>query len=217
MTARPRRHPIRRAQAGFTLVELMVAIVLASVFALAIYGFFFNVMDNTRTQQSQWMAQQSGRTAVDRMSAEIRQAVSPDDGLTPPVISVSPTSVEIYVDPSRSTTALHPVPHKVRYAIVSGRLIRERAVPTNTTPPFSYGAYGPDEILVDPVQNGSIPLVAAVSEDGLALAATLAAGAPQLRDVTQLSVRLIVGQRTGAKATTIELNTDVALRNAIRL
>jgi hypothetical protein len=27
----------------------------------------------------------------------------------------------------------------------------------------------------------------------------------------------VIGQRTGAKATTMELNTDVALRNAIRL
>ena len=213
MTARPRR----RAQAGFTLVELMVAIVLSAIFALAIYGFFFNVMDNARTQQSQWMAQQDGRTAVDRMASEIRQAVSPDDGLTPPLISVSATSVEMYVDPSRVLTSLRPVPHKVRYAIVSGQLIRERATPTNTVAPFSYGAYGPDEVLVSGIQNGSIPLFAPVSEDGAALPATLAAGAPQLRDVSQLSVRLVIGQRTGAKATTMELNTDVALRNAIHL
>ena len=213
MTARLRN----RAQAGFTLVELMVAIVLSAVFALAIYGFFFNVMDNARTQQSQWMAQQDGRTAVDRMAADIRQAVSPDDGLTPPLISVSATSVEMYVDPSRVLTAVRPVPHKVRYAIVSGQLIRERAIPTNTVAPFSYGAYGPDEVLVSGIQNGSIPLFAPVTEDGVALPATLAAGAPQLRDVSQLTVRLVIGQRTGAKATTMELNTDVALRNAIHL
>jgi prepilin-type N-terminal cleavage/methylation domain-containing protein len=213
VTARPRR----RAQAGFTLVELMVAIVLASVFALAIYGIFFNVLDNARTQQSQWMAQQDGRTAIDRMTGEIRQAVSPDDGLTPPLISVSASSIEMYVDPSRVLTSLRPVPHKVRYAIVSGQLVRERATPTNTVAPFSYGAYGADEILVSGVQNGSIPLFSAVAEDGSALPATLAAGAPQLRDVSQLTVRLVIGQRTGAKATTMELNTDVALRNAIRL
>jgi prepilin-type N-terminal cleavage/methylation domain-containing protein len=206
-----------RAPAGFTLVELMIAIVLSSVFALAIYGFFFNVMDNARTQQSQWMAQQDGRSAVDRMAAEIRQAISPDDGLTPPLISVSATSLEMYVDPSRALTSLRPVPHKVRYAIVSGQLIRERATPTNTVAPFSYGAYGPDEVLVSGIQNGSIPLFAPVTEDGVALPATLAAGAPQLRDVSQLTVRLVIGQRTGAKATTMELNTDVALRNAIHL
>jgi hypothetical protein len=51
----------------------------------------------------------------------------------------------------------------------------------------------------------------------VALAATLAAGSPALRDVAQLTVRLIIGQQTGAKATTMELNTDVALRNSIRL
>ena len=46
---------------------------------------------------------------------------------------------------------------------------------------------------------------------------TLNAGDTRLRDVAQASVRLLIGQKTGAKATTMELNTDVALRNAIRL
>ncbi len=216
MTGRPPRG--RRRQAGFTLVELMVGIVLSAIFALAIYGMFFNVLDNARTQQTQGTAQQTGRTAIDRIQAEIRQAVSPDDGLTPPVISVSPTAVELYVDPSRATSSIRPVPQKVRYAIVSGNLVRERALPIGTVPPFSYsGGYGADEILVQGVQNGSIPLFAPFSRQGLALPATHAAGAPQLRAVSQLTVRLVIAQRTGAKATTMELNTDVALRNAIRL
>ena len=217
MTRRLRQRRARRNQAGFTLVELLMGIVLTFIFALAIYGFFFTTLDHARSQQSQWLAQSTGRTAIDRMQSELRQAVSPDDGLTPPVISVSPTSLEIYLDPSRSTAATQPIPQKVRYSIVSGQLVRDRAVPSNTTPPFIYGAYGAREVLVDKVQNGAVPLFAPVTEDGAAMAATLAAGSPALRDVAQLSVRLIVGQSTGAKATTMELNTDVALRNAIRL
>ena len=70
---------------------------------------------------------------------------------------------------------------------------------------------------MDGVQNGAVSLAAPITEDGLALPATLSAGDTRLRDVAQTSVRLIIGQRTGAKATTMELNTDVALRNAIRL
>ena len=70
---------------------------------------------------------------------------------------------------------------------------------------------------MDGVQNGTIPLAAPITEDGLALATTLNAGDTRLRDVAQASVRLLIGQKTGAKATTMELNTDVALRNAIRL
>jgi prepilin-type N-terminal cleavage/methylation domain-containing protein len=212
-----RRRRRRRTQAGFTLVELLMGCVLSAVFAFAIYGFFFTTLDHARSQQSQWMAQSTGRTAIDRLSGEIRQAVSPDDGLTPPIISVSPTAVEMYVDPSRALTAVRPVPHKVRYSLVSGQLVRDRAVPSNTTAPFIYGAYGAREVLVERVQNGAVPLFAPVTEDGVALSATLAAGSPTLRDVAQLTVRLVIGQQTGAKATTMELNTDVALRNSIRL
>ena len=207
----------RRTQAGFTLIELMISIVLASIFAIAIYGMFFSTLDSARSQQSQMLAQSTGRTAIDRMSSEIRQAVSPDDGLTPPIISLSPTSIEIYLDPSRSTTALRPVPQKVRYRIVSGQLIRDRAISPQTVAPFSYGAYGATEVLVDNVQNGAVPLFSPFTEDGVALPATINAGDSRLRDVAQTSLRLIIGQKTGGKATTMELNTDVALRNSIRL
>jgi prepilin-type N-terminal cleavage/methylation domain-containing protein len=217
MIALIRHRRARRTQAGFTLVELLIGIILASVFAVAIYGMFFSTLDHARSQQTQWLAQSTGRTAIDRMSSEIRQAVSPDDGLTPPVIAIGPTSIEIYVDPSRSTTALRPVPQKVRYRIVSGQLIRDRAVSPQTTPPFSFGAYGATEVLVDGAANGTVPLAAAVTEDGLALPATINAGDSRLRDIAQMSLRLLVAQKTGAKATTMELNTDVALRNAIRL
>jgi hypothetical protein len=217
VTGRLRQRRRRRAGTGFTLIELLMGVVLTFIFALAIYGFFFTTMDHARSQQSQWMAQSTGRTAIDRLSGEIRQSVSPDDGLTPPIISVSPTAVEMYVDPSRALTATRPIPHKVRYSIVANQLVRDRAVPNNTTAPFIYGPYGAREVLVDKVQNGAVPLFATATEDGVALAATLAAGSPALRDVAQLTVRLIIGQQTGAKATTMELNTDVALRNSIRL
>lgn len=216
MTARLRTRR-RRTQAGFTLVELLVGIILSMVFAIAIYGMFFSTLDSARSQQTQWLAQATGRTAIDRMSSEIRQAVSPDDGLTPPIISLSPTSIEIYLDPSRTASSLRPVPQKVRYRIVSGQLIRDRAVSPQTSPPYSYGAYGASEVLVDGVQNGAVPLVAPVTEDGVALPATINAGDARLRDVAGTSLRLLIAQKTGAKATTMELNTDVALRNAIRL
>ena len=217
MIARLRQRRARRTQAGFTLVELLIGIILSSVFAIALYGMFFSTLDSARSQQTQWIAQSTGRTAIDRLSSEIRQSVSPDDGLTPPIISLSPTSIEFYLDPSRSTTSLRPVPQKVRYRIVSGQLIRDRAVSPQTTPPYSYGAYGATEVLVDGVTNGAVPLVAPVTEDGIALSATINAGDTRLRDVAQTSLRLLISQRTGAKATTMELNTDVALRNAIRL
>lgn len=210
-----RARPPRRRQAGFTLIELLMGIVLASVFALALYGFFFTGLDSARSHQTQAIAQSTGRTSMDRMATEIRQSISPDDGLTPPIISLSPTNLEIYVDPSRAITATTPRPEKVRYAIVSNQLIRERAVPVGVTAPFTYGAYANREVLIDKLQNGATPAFRAVTAAGASLPATPTS--TQLRDAAQVSVRLMISQKTGNAASMLELNTDVALRNAIRL
>lgn len=212
MSARRRR--ARRA-AGFTLVELMMAIVLGSIFAVALYGFFFAGLDHARSQQTQALAQSTGRTAIDRMAADIRQAISPDGGLNPPVISVSPTALQIYVDGNRSASATTPRPQKVKYELLNGQLVRTTADPTNATPPWVYGAWNPPEVLVANVVNGSAAMFSSVTEKGAALPATPLS--TQMRDVAQISIRLLIGQTTGANATTLELTTDVALRNATHL
>jgi prepilin-type N-terminal cleavage/methylation domain-containing protein len=202
-------------QGGFTLIELLMGIVLSSIFALALFGFFFSGVDSARTHESQARAQMDGRQAIDRLSRDIRQAISPNGGVTAPVISLSPTTLELYVDPSRNTSSTTPRPQKVRYTVSSGQLVREAADPVGAVAPFSYGAYTQSEVIVEKVSNGATPLFSAVTEDGIALPASPTAS--QLRDVAQISLRLLVGQKTGNASTTLELRTDVALRNALTL
>ena len=205
----------RGDQRGFTLIELLMGIVLASIFSLALYSFFFAGLDAFRTHEAQAKAQSTGRSTLNQVERDLRQAVSPDDGLTAPVIALSPTSLEIYVDPQRSPTVTTPRPQKVRYAIVSNQFIRESADPVGVAPPYSYGAYGRREVLIDQVQNGAVSAFAAITNKGAALPATPAS--TQLRDIAQVTVRLLASQRTGNTANTLELRSDVALRNANRL
>jgi hypothetical protein len=145
--------------------------------------------------------------------ADVRQSVSPDGGVMAPVIALSPTSLEIYVDPSRATSATTPRPQKVRYSIVANQLVREAADPVGAAAPFSYGAYGSSEVLIESLSNGATAAFTAAMADGTALPATPTA--TQILEIAQVSIRLLVSQKTGNKATTLELNTDVALRNAI--
>ena len=202
-----------RRQQGFTLVELLMALVLSSIFALALFAFFFSGVDSARTTESQARAQSDGRTAIDRLARDIRQAISPDKGLTAPVIALTPTSVEVYVDPSRAVASTIPRPQRVRYSIVANQLVREAVDPVGAVAPFTYGAYAQPEILIEALQNGATPAFVGVTRDGTTLPA--APTAVQIRTVAQVSITLIVSQRTGNKATTLELSTDVALRNAI--
>jgi prepilin-type N-terminal cleavage/methylation domain-containing protein len=63
----------RGDQRGFTLIELLMGIILASVFAVALYGFFFAGLDAFRTHESQARAQSNGRTALNQMERDLRQ------------------------------------------------------------------------------------------------------------------------------------------------
>lgn len=202
-----------RDQRGFTLTELLIGIVLSSIFALALFAFFFSGVDSARTTESQARAQMEGRAAIDRLERDIRQAISPDLGITSPVIALSPTSLELYADPSRTLAARVPRPQRVRYSIVANQLVRQTADPVGATAPFTYGAYGASDILVERLANGAVAAFAATAADGTVLPATPTA--TEIRDAAEISIRLLMGQKTGNSATTLELTTDVALRNAI--
>jgi prepilin-type N-terminal cleavage/methylation domain-containing protein len=202
-----------RDQRGFTLTELLIGIVLSSIFALGLFAFFFSGIDSARTTESQARAQMDGRATVDRLERDIRQAISPDKGTTSPVIALSPTSLELYVDPARTVSATVPRPQKVRYSIVANQLIRQTADPVGAAAPFTYGAYGASDVLVDALGNGAIPAFTGTTVDGTVLPATPSAA--EVRDIAQISIRLLVSQKTGNSATTLELTTDVALRNPV--
>lgn len=211
MSAGRRRAGRRHAQGGFTLVELLIGLVLGAIFALALYGFFDTSLTSAGTQRDQATAQADGRRAMDVMTRDIRQAVSPDAGVTPPIVALTPTTLVLYVDESRAPGNAATKPWRVRYQIVNGALTRETDDPVGSAPPYVYGGYGPAETLVPNVRNGAAAMFTATDADGAALAASLTP--PATADVAGVGIRLVIGYRTGYANSTLELTTDVAPRN----
>lgn len=199
------------AQAGFTLVELIMGIILASIFALALYSFFFSGLTSSTTHQNQARAQSEARAFTTLFERELRQAVTPDAGLTPPISSLSPTAIVFHVDNNRTPGATAPRPQRVRYRISGTDLVREFANPIGTAPPYTYGAYTGTDVIVRNVANGAVPLFVGRDVDGANLAATIAA--PTTANVVGVRVDLLVQYRTGSANTTLEITTDVAPRN----
>ena len=68
-------------------------------------------------------------------------------------------------------------------------------------------------MLIESLGNGATAVFTSAMSDGSALPAMPTSS--QTLDIAQISIRLLVNQKTGNKATTLELNTDVALRNAV--
>ncbi len=208
MTKAPKRHH----QAGFTLTELLVGIVIGTIFMLAIFEFFDSSLQTYTGHQNVALAQAQARETMNELTGQLRQAVSPDNGITPPVVALSPTEIEFYADMDRSPTELVPKPEEFLYEISNGNLVRQIAQPVGATPPYTYGAFSSAETLVTSIANTtSTPLFSAVNDAGTALAASITA--PTTVDIAQITVNMLVGYAIGNTTAQYALTTDVVPEN----
>jgi prepilin-type N-terminal cleavage/methylation domain-containing protein len=195
VTSRLRRSPAAR-QGGFTLVELLIAMVLVGVVATAVYASFISGVEASSSRDLQARTQNSARGAIDEFTRDVRQAVSPD-GIIPPVAAApTATSIELWVDNNRSLTATTATPVRVRYRLSGTNFVRQT---------LSGTTWSTEDVLASGVANGSTALFTSVDING---AATVIPGA-----VATISLRLILGDRAGRATTTTELQADVTLRN----
>ena len=192
-----------------------MTIVISGIFAGGLYAFFFASTDAARSSETLASAQAGGRQALARFTRDVRQSISQDDGLTPPVESVSATSIVLYVDPNRDPNQPDPRPEKVRYRIDGTDFVREAVAPVGATAPFSYGPFGRREVLVQDVTNGSTPAFAATTRFGSVL--SLPVSSPATRFLELVSIHLVLGVRSGNSQRTTEVSTDATLRNAVNL
>jgi prepilin-type N-terminal cleavage/methylation domain-containing protein len=190
------RRPLAARQEGFTLVEMLVAMVLVGVVATAVYASFMSGVEASSSRDLQARSQNSARGAIDEFTRDVRQAVSPDGIVAPVAAAPAATSIELWVDNNRSLTATTAAPQRVRYRLSGTNFVRQ--VLTGTT-------WSVEDVLATGVVNGATPLFTAVDING---AATVIPGA-----VATISLRLILGDRSGRATTTTELQADATLRN----
>ncbi len=206
------RPTARRGQEGFTLMELLIGIVIGTIFMFAIYGFYDSSLSSEMTHQNQALAQGESRDALNELSSQLREAVSPDDGITPPIVTLSPTQIEFYADMTRSPTELTPKPEEFLYEVSGGALVREISQPVGAAPPYTYSAFSSPETLIDSVGNSSsAPMFSAVNANGTALGATISA--PTTIGIALVHVNMLVNYDVGNEATQFSLTTDVVPQN----
>jgi len=207
--SRPATH---RGQDGFTLTELLMGIVIGTIFMFAIYGFYDSSLSSETTHQSEVLAQGQARDALNELTSQLREAVSPDQGLTPPIVSLSPTQIEFYADMSRSPTELVPKPEEFLYQVSGGSLVRQVAQPVGAAPPYTYSAFSSAETLVSSVANSSsAPMFSAINENGVALPSTMST--PTTIGIALVHVNLLANYKLGNSPQQFALTTDVVPQN----
>ncbi len=66
---------IAKNNAGFTLIELMVAMVLAVLVITPLLGFMINILDTDRKEQAKINSEQEIQTALDYIAQDLQQAI----------------------------------------------------------------------------------------------------------------------------------------------
>lgn len=215
-----------KQQAGFTIVEMLVAMLVLGVVAVGAMTFMQVVMRQGRAVLDRTDSAQHGRLALDQMTRQIRSQVCLNE-TTKGLISATPTALTFYTDLSNGGAgAPAPAKRSLEYdsasrrivqriyaangtTVLSTRVLLEDVVPAANenvpaTPPtlpfFSYFAY-PDPMPASPVANQ--PLTGALSPASVGRVA-----------VVEINFAVLP---TGAKPTskiTTPLRDGVVLRNA---
>jgi prepilin-type N-terminal cleavage/methylation domain-containing protein len=205
-----------RRAAGFTLVELLVAVALGGVFAAALFSAFAAGTEATRTHENQARSQADARLAMSYITRDVRQAVGYPLGVGLPLATVHTSELVLYVDLRRSADpTLVPLPYRVRYALVGDDLIREEAAPVLSGGSVTYGAYTGRRTLADGIATGA---GAPAIFQGVLPSGPVNGSVPasQLDDVFQIRIRIALGHDVGPGHATVrdEVRADVTLRNA---
>ncbi|MBA7675164.1 hypothetical protein ES703_83394 [subsurface metagenome] len=90
---------------GITLLELMVALVITALLGMAIYNVCKMAMDAWQKGEARTQVYQNMRIALDRMSEEIRSAITLD-----PTYNLSPND-DIYFDGTSTTLNFISIAH----------------------------------------------------------------------------------------------------------
>jgi len=131
-----RRLPAADREHGFTLVEMLVTITFIGVLFAAFALVVGSGLRHSKQVEEESTLQTEVRGAIDRLSQDLRQAYTGEDGVVA-IESISPTQIT-FLSPDRST----PVRlRRISYRLSSGTLERALAVSTdNDGPPWSIPA-----------------------------------------------------------------------------
>jgi prepilin-type N-terminal cleavage/methylation domain-containing protein len=139
-------HLIRRLRsddAGFSLVELLVAMALGSIVLTALMTIVINGTSNVVAVHNRTEAAQRGRQAMDRVVTLLSSqtcVVATDSTSQPPILDATDTSVAFYANLGIVDST--PMVYRLRYDAPTKRLWEEQYLPvTDATGKVTYPSY----------------------------------------------------------------------------
>ena len=141
-----------RAQAGFTLPELMVAMSIGMLTVLAVIAILETTMKQSNAVAGRVNATQRGRIAMDTMTRALRSQVC-YSATVPAIVSGDDDAVKFHVDLSNGS---RPIEQRELRFDATTRTIRERTW-AGTGSPVAFPALTRNRLLLDDVYRRSWP------------------------------------------------------------
>jgi prepilin-type N-terminal cleavage/methylation domain-containing protein len=203
-----------RSQAGFTLVELLVVVLLGGILSAAIIGVLLSVSGVFNSQGVRIQNQDDARTAINQVSRYIRMATSSADNQTSQtnsVLTALPQDLEFYCDLDGDGVA-----EKARYYL-SGTSLKMQAVePTwvlTPSPHWTYPTYTTDGVVVqNAIRNGTSALFRYYKNVSGSMVEFTPSTAALRQLVVTVGISLTVNEKPALAKGNVQLATNVEIR-----
>jgi prepilin-type N-terminal cleavage/methylation domain-containing protein len=215
-----------RGEEGFTLPELLVAIVIGTVVALAAFGLLDTAVGVGTKVNKRVDATQRGRSAMSIITRDLRSQVClPGDPPAASLRAASDTSVDVYADLGNGSTATPPQRRTITFDAAGRRITENIYTPTGSAGSYVFPTTPTvtRTLVTDVVQDGTTPVfryypVDTTPDDDTqspaAMAATAGLAATALSDVARIVIvfKVFPADSTDASGRTVVMQDEVYRR-----
>lgn len=188
---------------GYSVSEMMVVAIIMSLVIIASYTLMNAATGMADSVEARTLAADEGRAVMDRITREFRQAYEIVDNQGA-FEDARPRECVFYTDVNRDG-----IPEKIWYRVQGGKLYRSQASATTTLPPYTFGAFGAEEVLVESL-DGNFTGNVFTYYDGEDPPAEVPSG--QAERVSAVKLRLVNGATVNKKTAFVDLSTWVKIR-----
>jgi prepilin-type N-terminal cleavage/methylation domain-containing protein len=202
-------------QRGFTLIELTMVVLLASMISVAVLLMLQGTSNVFNSQEVRMLNQDDARTAINQVARYLRMATDSADNqstVSNAIALANPQEVVFYCDVDGDK-----VSEKVRYYLANSILRSQTEDPewvTSPTPGWHYGSYDTDGVVIENrVRNASDPMFTYYRYNGSGALETFSPSTDSLREkIVAIGITIKVGERPDLAAKDVELTTQVQIR-----
>jgi prepilin-type N-terminal cleavage/methylation domain-containing protein len=188
---------------GFSVSEMMVVSLLLGIVLAASYLLMSAATGMADQIQARTIAADEGRAVMDRITREVRQAYEIEDNKGA-FVDAQPRQCTFYTDADRDGR-----PEMVRYRVVGQVLYRSQASATSALPPYTFGPFSAEEVIVSSLSGGFNGNVFEYY-DSADPPRVVPSGKPA--DVSAVRLRLVTSATVNKKTAFVDLSTWVKVR-----